>query len=61
MDATNESMLSNDIYLNATKNGTMVLNQVYLYWMRDPRYLATTYLMFKIGNVHLYSYKCHEL
>ena len=60
MHATNESMLSNeamltnDIYSNGTKNETNVLNQMYLYWATDPRYLATTYLMFKIGKVQLY-------
>ena len=50
MDTTNESMLSNDVHLNGTKDETMLLNQMHLYWMRDPRYLATTYLIFKIGN-----------
>ena len=60
MHATNESMLSNgtmltnDVYSNGTKNETNVLNQMYLYWATDPRYLATTYLMFKIGKVQLY-------
>ena len=27
---------------------------MYLYRATDPRYLATTYLMFKIGKVQLY-------
>ena len=57
MHATNESMLSNETmlangnYSVGTKNETTVLNQMYLFWMTDPRYLATTYLMFKIGKV----------
>ena len=51
---SNETMLWNHIYSDETKNESIVLNQMYLYRATDPRYLATTYLMFKIGKVQLY-------